>query len=108
MLISKINSQTGDVIWTYQYLFYNVFSIAAFERKLLEPNKDVIVAAFGTTNAGLKIRYIRLIIDPNTGEPINSAGDLYWEGTGLTDTFELLGITIENEQSARAYYYDGD
>ena len=33
---------------------------------------------------------------------------MYLEPLGFTDSFELLGIIIENKESMRTYYYDGD
>ena len=100
---------TGSHIWTYQYPFSRDTLISAFQRKLLSTNEDVIVAAFRRGISHDKIRYLRLIVDPVTGKHTNSAGgDIYYEGVGFTDSFELLGIIIENHQSMNAFYYDGD
>jgi hypothetical protein len=108
ILISKIDSSTGGHIWTYQYPFYKLLLLSAFQRKLLSTNEEVIVGVLAIKIKTVNIRYIRLIIDPSTGEPKNSVGDLYWDGTASSMKFELLGITIENEQSIRMFFYDDD
>ena len=108
VLISKIDSSTGAHTWTYRYPFTRSEIISAFQRKFLStPKQDVIIGVFNTANSASRIRYLRLIIDQSTGEPINSSGDMYWESTGFTNSFELLGVTIEHDESIRTFYYDG-
>lgn len=92
VLFSKINSTTGAVHWTYKYNYGTMPTESSFSRKMLSTNEDMIVGVFGRTTQGYRVRVIRLIIDnTTTAEPKNSGGNVYYDTSGMTDTWELLG-----------------
>jgi len=93
-MVSKIDATTGAVPWTYSYLHSSTPSEASFARKqfLLE---DVIIGVFAHKSSSWYTRIMRLIIDPNTSEPKDGFGNVWYDPSGFFNRFELLGIHIE-------------